>query len=75
MTDGTDAGCGLNVLNPPPIASLASLVPPGAHELPTMERTAAILMTKFEALWSTFVANRGSFEPFLDRYYDCWLHS
>jgi biotin---protein ligase len=43
--------------------------------MPTMERTAAILMTKFEELWITFVTNRGSFEPFMDRYLDMWLHS
>ncbi|GJE86299.1 biotin holocarboxylase synthetase-like protein [Phanerochaete sordida] len=67
-------GCGVNVLNPPPIPSLASILPPGA-ERPTMERTAAIILTKFELLWNTFVSGRGSFEPFMDSYLDNWLHS
>lgn len=40
-----------------------------------MERTAAVVLTKFESLWSTFISNRGSFEPFMDRYLDSWLHS
>lgn len=40
-----------------------------------MERTAAILMAKFEAMWKVFVENRGSFEPFMDLYLDRWLHS
>ncbi|EKM56709.1 uncharacterized protein PHACADRAFT_253991 [Phanerochaete carnosa HHB-10118-sp] len=67
-------GCGINVLNPPPIPSLASILSLGA-ERPTMERTAAVVVTKFESLWSTFISNRGSFEPFMDRYLDSWLHS
>ncbi|KAI0685185.1 hypothetical protein BC835DRAFT_1290884 [Cytidiella melzeri] len=73
---GTDVdvviGCGLNVLNPPPIASLASFAP---EKKPTMERTLAILMTTFEAMWNTFIAGQGSFEPFMDLYLDRWLHS
>lgn len=40
-----------------------------------MERTAAILMAKFEAMWKLFVDSRGSFEPFMDLYLDRWLHS
>ena len=62
------------MLNPPPIPSLASILPSGA-ERPTMERTAAIILTKFELLWNTFVSGRGSFEPFMEKYLDSWLHS
>ncbi|KAI0672465.1 class II aaRS and biotin synthetase [Trametes maxima] len=68
-------GCGLNVLNPPPIASLAQLLPPGSERHPTMEGTLAAIMAHFEGMWSTFVAARGSFEPFMDLYLDRWLHS
>ncbi|KAI0768248.1 hypothetical protein BD413DRAFT_633936 [Trametes elegans] len=72
---GSCAGCGLNVLNPPPIASLAQLLPPGSEQLPTMERTLAAVMARFERMWAEFVAARGSFEPFMDLYLDRWLHS
>ncbi|KAH9847052.1 class II aaRS and biotin synthetase [Lenzites betulinus] len=68
-------GCGLNVLNPPPIASLAQLLPPGSERHPTMEHTLAGIMTHFERMWMTFVAARGSFAPFMDLYLDRWLHS
>jgi len=68
-------GSGLNVFNPPPIQSLLQLVPPQSSVSLTMERTAAIILTKFEDLWGTFLHHRGSFEPFLDLYYDRWLHS
>ena len=68
-------GCGLNVLNPPPIASLARLLPPGMKHNLSIERTLAILMTKFEGMWNTFVGGKGSFEPFMDLYLDRWLHS
>ncbi|KAH8101771.1 class II aaRS and biotin synthetase [Cristinia sonorae] len=66
-------GCGLNVLNVPPIASLAQLgSPPRAL---TVERTAATIMATFEPMWNTFVSERGSFKPFMDLYLDRWLHS
>ncbi|KAH9916919.1 uncharacterized protein B0H18DRAFT_1136951 [Fomitopsis serialis] len=68
-------GSGLNVFNPPPIQSLLQLVPPQSSVSLTMERTAAIILTKFEDLWGTFLYHKGSFEPFLDLYYDRWLHS
>ncbi|KAH9886221.1 class II aaRS and biotin synthetase [Cubamyces lactineus] len=68
-------GCGLNVLNPPPIPSLVQLLQPGAEQHPTMERTLAAIMAHFEPIWKTFVAARGSFEPFMDLYLDRWLHS
>ncbi|KAI0654143.1 class II aaRS and biotin synthetase [Cubamyces menziesii] len=68
-------GCGLNVLNPPPIPSLVQLLQPGSEQHPTMERTLAAIMAHFEPMWKTFVAARGSFEPFMDLYLDRWLHS
>ena len=40
-----------------------------------MERTLAAIMAHFEPMWKTFVAARGSFEPFMDLYLDRWLHS
>ncbi|KAI0671227.1 hypothetical protein C8Q78DRAFT_991804 [Trametes maxima] len=43
-------GCGLNVLNPPPIASLAQLLPPGSERHPTMEGTLAAIMARFEGM-------------------------
>ncbi|KZT64141.1 class II aaRS and biotin synthetase [Daedalea quercina L-15889] len=68
-------GSGLNVFNPPPIQSLLQFVPSQTNLTLTMERTATIILTKFEELWETFLRHKGSFEPFLDLYYDRWLHS
>ena len=67
-------GCGLNVLNDPPILSLSQLLP-GERALPTMERTLAKIMTRFERMWDDFLYTRGSFEPFMDLYLERWLHS
>ena len=67
-------GCGVNVLNAPPIPSLAQLLPEGAPA-PTMERTLAAVMARFERIWTQFVAARGSFESFMDLYLERWLHS
>ncbi|KAI0670961.1 hypothetical protein C8Q78DRAFT_1078915 [Trametes maxima] len=44
------AGCGLNVLNPPPIVSLVQLLPPGSEGHPTMEGTLAAIMARFEGM-------------------------
>ncbi|OBZ66786.1 Biotin--protein ligase [Grifola frondosa] len=68
-------GCGLNVLNPPPITSLSQLLHRREDRLLSMERTAAVIMAKFERMWGTFLAHRGSFEPFMDIYLEHWLHS
>ncbi|OSC96489.1 class II aaRS and biotin synthetase [Trametes coccinea BRFM310] len=68
-------GCGLNVLNPPPIPSLVQLLPPASERHPSMEHTLAAIMARFEPMWHAFVAARGSFEPFMDLYLDRWLHS
>ncbi|OSX58235.1 hypothetical protein POSPLADRAFT_1185086 [Postia placenta MAD-698-R-SB12] len=68
-------GCGLNVYNPPPIQSLLQLVPANSDLQLSMERTAAIIMSTFETMWETFLVHKGSFAPFMDLYYDRWLHS
>ncbi|KAI5896480.1 class II aaRS and biotin synthetase [Schizophyllum commune H4-8] len=68
-------GSGLNVLNAPPIPSLAQLLPDSNIAPPTLERTAATILARFDVMWTQFVAGGGSFEPFLDRYLARWLHS
>ncbi|KAJ7594393.1 class II aaRS and biotin synthetase [Mycena floridula] len=65
-------GCGVNVLNPPPIFSLSQLDP--SLEL-SMERTAATIFAKFEKMWTKFVQEKGSFDSFMDLYLERWLHS
>ena len=64
----------MNTLNPPPITSLTQLLPEGSTP-PTMERTLAAIMARFERMWAEFVHERGSFAPFMDLYLDRWLHS
>jgi len=68
-------GCGLNVSNEPPIISLAQLLSPDSKRQLSIERIAAIIMAKFESMWSTFLTHRGSFEPFMSLYLERWLHS
>ncbi|EIN14514.1 class II aaRS and biotin synthetase [Punctularia strigosozonata HHB-11173 SS5] len=70
-------GSGTNILNSPPIMSLAQLLPPDAviSEHLTMERSLAVILAKFEAMWCQFVNDRGSFDSFIDLYLDRWLHS
>ncbi|KAI0943338.1 hypothetical protein AcW1_002524 [Taiwanofungus camphoratus] len=68
-------GCGLNVWNSPPILSLLQLIPSGSDIQLNMERTVAIIMAKFERMWDTYLAHKGSFEPFMDLYLERWLHS
>ncbi|KAH9474636.1 Biotin--protein ligase [Psilocybe cubensis] len=67
-------GCGLNVLNLPPITSLTQLHSSTRESL-SMERTAAMIMAKFESMWTIFVKERGSFQSFNDLYLKRWLHS
>lgn len=71
----TSPGSGLNVFNPPPIQSLMQLVPSQSDVVVTLERTAASILSKFQEFWATFLRHKGSFEPFLDLYYERWLHS
>jgi len=67
-------GIGLNVLNSRPTTSLAQLMQGPSNAL-TLEKTAAILMTKFEVLWEEFLVNKGTFAPFRNLYLERWLHS
>jgi biotin--protein ligase len=67
-------GCGLDLLNAPPIPSLSQLLPLDGRR-PSMEQTAAMIMAKFEKMWSTFIAHHGSFDPFMELYLERWLHS
>ena len=67
-------GCGLNILNPSPITSISQLLPHGKDSL-SIENTAAAIMATFESMWTVFIQNRGSFEPFMDLYLERWLHS
>jgi biotin--protein ligase len=55
--------------------SLAQLLPSESERQLSMESTAATIMAKFEGMWSTFLSNRGSFEPFMSLYLERWLHS
>ncbi|KAJ3570382.1 hypothetical protein NP233_g4427 [Leucocoprinus birnbaumii] len=58
------------------MTSLTHLLPPSSprHQTLTIERTAAVILTKFEQLWHQFVEAKGSFEPFLELYLNRWLH-
>ncbi|KAF5325174.1 hypothetical protein D9619_009794 [Psilocybe cf. subviscida] len=67
-------GCGVNVLNLPPMTSLSQLSPASRAPL-SMEKTTAAIMARFGSMWSTFLEKKGSFEPFLDLYLRRWLHS
>ena len=68
-------GCGLNVLNPSPIASLSQLIPPDMPPNLSIERTAAVIMSTFEPMWNRFLDANGRFDPFMDLYLERWLHS
>ncbi|KAG2072880.1 class II aaRS and biotin synthetase [Suillus decipiens] len=68
-------GSGLNILNAPPIASLAQLASTPATEL-SVERVAAAVLTSFERIWGSFLQNEEQgFHPFMDQYLRSWLHS
>ncbi|KAF8842853.1 class II aaRS and biotin synthetase [Paxillus ammoniavirescens] len=72
-------GCGLNVLNEPPIGSLAQMAAPvGGTVYPnlTVERVAAAVLATFEPIWDSFLDREDEgFQPFMHRYTDAWLHS
>ena len=75
-----DPGCGLNVLNEPPIGSLAQLEAlahgQGASSSLTVERVTAAVLTAFERTWNLFLTEESQgFRPFMDRYTSSWLHS
>lgn len=68
-------GSGLNVLNAPPIASLAQLASTPIPGL-SVERVAAAVLTSFERMWNSFLQNQEQgFHPFMDQYLRSWLHS
>ncbi|KAG8216062.1 class II aaRS and biotin synthetase [Butyriboletus roseoflavus] len=73
-------GCGLNILNEPPIGSLAQLEAltrgQGVPSTLTVERVTAAVLTKFERIWNLFLDEESEgFRPFMDRYTSSWLHS
>jgi hypothetical protein len=65
-------GCGINVSTPAPMTALSVLCPPGQQ--PDIETVLALILTKFERLWTTFVRARGSWAPFEEDYLDAWMH-
>ncbi|KAF9260681.1 class II aaRS and biotin synthetase [Marasmius fiardii PR-910] len=67
-------GCGVNILNRPPIFSL-SQIPRDSDTPLKMEKTAAAILAKFEKMWGVFTVGKGDFSPFMDLYLDRWLHS
>ncbi|KAL4076877.1 hypothetical protein V8B97DRAFT_1513774 [Scleroderma yunnanense] len=74
-------GCGLNILNEPPVASLSQLEALVNHTSQAssclrIERVTAAILVAFEHIWSSFLENEEwGFEPFLDRYTSNWVHS
>ncbi|KAJ8596280.1 class II aaRS and biotin synthetase [Rhizopogon salebrosus TDB-379] len=70
-------GSGLNVLNEPPIASLAQLTPSDSFTSGlSVERAAAAVLTSFERIWDSFLQQEEQgFQPFMDQYLRSWLHS
>ncbi|TFK32107.1 biotin-protein ligase [Crucibulum laeve] len=68
-------GCGLNILNPPPITSASQLLSVEERSTLSIERTAATIMAKFESMWITFLKEYGSFDSFMNLYLKHWLHS
>ncbi len=74
--DKTGQGCGLNVLSQEPLTSLSYIASQSGVDINlTMEKTAASIMVTFEGMWKEFVKGMGSFEPFMDKYLEKWLHS
>ncbi|KAI9459140.1 class II aaRS and biotin synthetase [Lactarius psammicola] len=66
-------GFGINVSTPVPVTSLSQLSPPGQRL--GAETLLALVLTKFEQLWATFVRGRGGWAAFEDAYLDAWMHS
>ncbi|KAI0050317.1 class II aaRS and biotin synthetase [Auriscalpium vulgare] len=62
-------GCGLNISTPAPLTSLSTLGPL------SMETMLALILSKFQHLWTRFLDTRGSWAPFEDDYLDAWMHS
>lgn len=80
LADDFFSGCGLNVFNEQPMTSLVQLprnTPNGNKRRANLsiERTAAVILAKFEEMWTEFIAAKGSFELFLGAYLKRWMHS
>lgn len=58
------------------MTSLVHLLAPSSprRQNLSIERTAAVILTKFEQMWNQFIDAKGSFEPFLDSYLMRWMH-
>ena len=76
LKHGCISGCGLNVFNDPPMTSLVHLLAASSPRRQTlsMERTAAVILVRFERMWNQFIDGKGSFEPFLESYLSRWMH-
>ncbi|EGO01049.1 hypothetical protein SERLA73DRAFT_50233 [Serpula lacrymans var. lacrymans S7.3] len=68
-------GIGLNVLSLPPLASIAQLLPPDLRPDKVVEHTAASIIATFDVMWTDFLNNGGSFDPFMELYLKRWMHS
>jgi biotin---protein ligase len=72
-------GCGINVTNPRPTASLQDLIAEyearAGVSLPPLsqEQVLASILATFEPMWTTFLSS--GFEPFMSLYETHWLHS
>jgi biotin--protein ligase len=66
-------GCGINATNTAPIASLTQLASTG--KAIEMETLLAVILSKFQTMWDTFVEEKGSFDSFMNLYLRRWLHS
>lgn len=58
---------------PSPISSLSLLT--GSKGTLQSETVLAVILAKFERMWTTFVEAKGSWAPFEDDYLDSWMHS
>ncbi|KAI0057287.1 class II aaRS and biotin synthetase [Artomyces pyxidatus] len=66
-------GCGLNISTADPIAALSLLAPPDRPL--SMEMVLALILSKFDGMWQSFLRERASWAPFADDYLDVWMHS
>ncbi|CAB4422288.1 unnamed protein product [Rhizophagus irregularis] len=75
------AGCGVNVSNLAPTTAINHIISLYNHANNTQleefsqEQLLAAILVKFESFYSNFCRNGYGFEPFLDIYYERWLHT
>ena len=67
-------GCGINVYNQTDFANLKCFTSDDASLLLSKEYLLSKIVSLFAEMYEEFM-ERGSFEPFEDRYYRYWLHS